>query len=127
MPDAESKYKRSPSAMWPSSGVTIPAIARRQVVFPEPEGPKMIVTPSGALNSRSRVNDRFFSSGNSCVTPPNRFLIKTCNIQVRSDYETDEINETNENIDIFRLFRLLRNLSLFSNNHNLSSFNERVN
>ena len=41
--------------MLPVSGVTIPAIARRVVVFPEPDGPNKTVIPSSVLKDTSRV------------------------------------------------------------------------
>ena len=46
---------RSPMAILPESGVTRPATQSSSVVFPAPEGPKMIVMPGATVNATSRV------------------------------------------------------------------------
>src|SRR5688572_25907586 len=74
--------------MRPLSGTTIPATARSSVVLPEPDGPKRIVTPSGASKSTSSTNER--SAARSlfpfrvCDSFPTCFLIETCSMPLHS-------------------------------------------
>jgi hypothetical protein len=53
-----SKKTRSPTAMRPSSGITIPAMQSSTVVFPAPEGPNKMVNPGSALNSTCNEKSR---------------------------------------------------------------------
>ena len=69
----------------PLSGVTIPAIARKVVVFPEPDRPNKIVIPSAAVKATSRVKLPLLSDSR-------RFLIAICSTgSLISDYPLAEL------------------------------------
>ena len=53
---SESKSTRPPMMMRPPSGVVSPARQLSSVVLPEPDAPKRIVIPGGAVKSHSSVN-----------------------------------------------------------------------
>src|SRR5258708_18621269 len=55
---AESTTGSAAIEMKRASGGKRPATHCRMVVFPAPEGPKMTVTPAGAVNSMSKANLR---------------------------------------------------------------------
>src|SRR5271157_2662184 len=55
MRSSESKSTRAPSEILPPSGRANPAMQFRVVVFPPPDGPRIIVKPADASNSASSV------------------------------------------------------------------------
>src|SRR5262245_60626351 len=57
--------RRSPKWIWPPSGISKPAMARRVVVFPQPEGPS---SASSSPSATARL------SSSTATTAPNRLV-----------------------------------------------------